>query len=354
MKKYNEILDLIRSAYFEKTGENAELYGDIGARFQAVASELLSLYVYGEFVLKQAFPQTAAGQYLDNHAALRDIKRKTAQKAEGQLTFYVLEPAEAPLEIPEGTVCSVKNRPFIQFVTTEQGSIAAGDTQVTVNASATQEGAEANAGAGTVTVMVNPPVSVYGVTNEDAFSGGYDEESDESLRKRILSSYKICQSGFSAESIREQLLAVEEATDCMVLFNDGEYIIYVKTKSGQLTEEVKNALLERLSITRVSSYPVNIINAEQKSYNLVLNVQLESDDEEVVEKVEENVKALCSSVRMGENLSLARAAYAAASVDGVTYCEASSGEALDGYLYSDNGVYLELNTLKVNYNVGSI
>ena len=37
---YDEILNNMKNAFYEKSGENVDLMSDLGARFQAVASEL--------------------------------------------------------------------------------------------------------------------------------------------------------------------------------------------------------------------------------------------------------------------------------------------------------------------------
>ena len=98
---YDEILNNMKNAFYEKSGENVDLMSDLGARFQAVASELYSLSCYGDYILRQSFPQTASGTELDYHAALRDITRKSASKSSGELTFYVDEPIETELTVPK-------------------------------------------------------------------------------------------------------------------------------------------------------------------------------------------------------------------------------------------------------------
>lgn len=338
----------MQSAYFEKTGTTVDWHSDTGIRLQTVASELLSLYAYSDFVLKESMVQTAEGSYLDNHAALRGMQRKTASNASGQLTFYIPEVQETAVTIPEGTICAMKSKPFVQLITTQEGYIAAGDTAVSVPASATRPGADGNAPAGTVTVMVNPPTEVLGVINDTAFEGGFDAESDEALRNRILTSYKICQTGFSPASVREQLLQIEELADCSVQFQPNEYLIDIKPKSGQLTEALETEIERRLAVTAVTDYPVVIRCCSLKTFHLVLNLHMYYADATAEEAAKTRVAAICSALHIGESLSLSRVSYALADLASVRYCETASTEATEGIVLCDSSEALALADIEVH------
>ena len=283
-----------------------------------------------------------------NHAALRDIRRKTAAKAAGTLTFSIFEAQETAVTVPVGTVCAMKNKPFVQFVTTQEGVIAVGDTAVTVAAQAVTAGAEGNAPAGTVTVMVNSPAEVLGVTNEAAFDGGFDAESDEALRRRILTSYRICQTGFSADSVREQLLQLEEVADCRVLFDTDTFRIYVRTKSNRITPALEEEIRRRLAVTEVTDYTVTVQSCNIKTFDLILSLHLRYADDTVEETVRERVRALCSTLRIGESLSLSRIAYALADIDSLRYCETASNEAAEDTIYCSDDEILQTDHIEVN------
>lgn len=349
IKTYQDILDTMQSAYFEKTGNTIDWHSDNGIRMQTVASEVLSLYAFGDFVLKEAMVQTAEGDYLDNHAALRAIRRKTASKAYGTLTFFVPEAQENAVTIPSGTVCAMKSKPFVQLITTQEGVIAAGDTAVTVPAEATRAGADGNAPTGTVTVMVNPPAEVLGVRNDTAFQGGYDTESDEALRRRILQSYQICQTGFSADSIREQLLQIEELADCSVQFSNDEYLIDIKPKSGQLTEALETEINRRMAVSAVTDCAVVIRCCTIKMFRLVLNLYRNYTDAEAEEEIRTRVSAICSALHIGESLNLSRITYALADLPSVRFCEAASTAATEGVVLCDSGAALSLEELEVHF-----
>ena len=339
----------MKNAYFERRGEVPELQSDIGVRFQAVASELLSLSAYADFILRQAFPQTAAGEYLEFHAELRDIERKSASKSSGTLTFYINEASETDIELPEGIICSVKDKPFVQLKTTKKGTIWAGETEVSVKAEAVTAGADGNAAAESVTVMVNPPVGIAGVINKENFSGGCDEEGDSALRRRIVNSYSIPQLGYSQASVCEQILTIDEVLDCAVTFDGSHFNIAVRSKSGYIDLGLRGEIMDKLPVIQVSSITINLSEAEAKSFDLTVNAYLSAADKDrAADAIKEAVKNACGELRIGENLNLSRIAYAASSVDGVKYCELAGSDALDGTIYCDFNEYLSLESVEVN------
>ena len=348
MATFNEIFNTLKTAYFETTGETEPIGSDLEARFKAVASELFSLSCYGEWALKQAFPQSATGEQLDLHAQLRGIERKTASPAEGELTFYINEASAESISVPSGTVCAITDKPFVQFETLENAAIAAGDTECTVSARAITPGESSNAAAGEIDVMVNPPSGVAGVRNDYAFCGGCDEESDTSLRRRICSSYSVPQAALSVASVKELLLTVEEILDCLVSFDYETYTVCVKTKSGSVSSALEDEITSLIIGTQAMCYSVDVSNAQAEEFDLVVSLSAISGDvQTVIQKAEAAVRDLCSNLEINTALSLNKIAFAVSSVDGVGYCEVASPQALGGTVYSDAESYPKLRELRV-------
>lgn len=199
-RTYEEILDSMKSAYFNECGFVVEKDSTTYKDYEILASELYSLSCYGDYIFKQAFVQSATGENLDMLGELRGCKRKTAAYAAGVLTFSASEVSEEDIVIPSKTVCSAAERPFIQFVTAEDAVIEAGQTQVSVNARAINTGYEYNVDSGSISVMVNAPAGVSSVTNIEAFDGGFSPEDDAHYRKRIINNYSITQNGINCTS----------------------------------------------------------------------------------------------------------------------------------------------------------
>lgn len=65
VKTVEEIYQEMLSAYGEKTGVAPAEGCDLSARLYACAAQVFSLYVQAGWVARQAFPQTAEGEYLE-------------------------------------------------------------------------------------------------------------------------------------------------------------------------------------------------------------------------------------------------------------------------------------------------
>ena len=206
MKTTDEIYQEMKALFCEKSGASLREGGDMALRLYTAAAQLYTLWAQADFLEKQAFPQTAAGEYLDRHAQSRGLTRTPAATAAGTLTFSRKEAAQTATEIPKGCVCATLGG--VQFATTETGWILSGETAADVPAAALREGAAGNAAAGSVVQMLQPPAGVVGCTNESAFSGGRDEESDESLRSRLLNSYRKLPNGANAAYYETQVLDI--------------------------------------------------------------------------------------------------------------------------------------------------
>ena len=208
--------------------------GDMAVRLYAVAAQLYALYVQADWVGRQCFPQTAQGDYLDKHAQLRGLERRAATAAVGVLSFETDHPPEADLSIPEGTVCM---------------------TAAQVRARAVEPGAAGNAAAGTVRAMAVAPVGVSRCTNPEAFSGGLDAEGDESLRERVLETFRRMPNGANAAFYQQEALSFPEVAAATVVARPrgvGTVDVFLATAAGLpdsgLLEQVAAHLEERREI----------------------------------------------------------------------------------------------------------
>ncbi|MBQ7740593.1 MAG: baseplate J/gp47 family protein [Eubacterium sp.] len=347
---YDSIINKLKEAYFEKTGERVFEESDLSARFQAVASELFSLAAYGEFILSQAFPQSAKSEYLDLHAALRGMTRKQPSKARGTLTFMLNEAALSDVEIPQGTVCASEKSAYIQFETTESAVIQAGETAVDVPARALECGAQYNVSSGEVSVMVTPPVGVSSVINDKPFEFGYDSESDEALRERLVNSYSIPKSGMSFDSIRQQLLQLDGVLDAGVFMGENNSInVYVKSAQNVISQELENEIRDNIPFADMLGYTVNVFECETVSFDLALDITAESSKlESVARSAEKALEYLKNASQIGRRIELSRIAYSLSDIDGVKYCDIASPSADGGIINCTKSQALKLADLTVN------
>lgn len=350
---YTEILNEMKTAFFLEKGEPVKELSDLELRFRAVASEVYSVAAYGNFILRQGFPQTASGEYLDRHAALRSIKRKTASLAAGELTFSLAAETQTDVTVPAGTVCSVSGSPYIQFATDENAVIPAGEISVTVGATALKAGDEHNAAAGEVTVMVNPPDYVFSVTNENAFAGGNDGESDEALRERILSSYSSVKFGVNAASLREMILTVDDVTDAFVSTDDDKentMIVCLKTRDSEITQVIQDEIGDLLGFAALCGIELNFISAEEQPFNVIAEVKALSgyNKDEIKAETEERIRAFCSGEKIGKSYTASAIAAACRDIDGVEYIDAFISSGGPDAVSCDATQYLKLKDTEVS------
>ena len=139
---YQEML----AAYAKRRGGQLEEDCELAVRLWAAAAQIQALEAQAEWVLGQSFPQTAAGVYLDRHAAVRNMTRQGGSRAVGSLTFTLANAQTGAVRIETGTVCMTEGA--VRFRTTENGVIPAGELSVTVAAEAVEPGAAAMWGPG--------------------------------------------------------------------------------------------------------------------------------------------------------------------------------------------------------------
>ena len=128
----DEIYSQMAQTFQTETGLALAGDGDMAVRLYAVAAQIYALYVQADWVARQAFPQTAEGEYLDLHAQLRSLERKEATRAVGTLRFTAGEASENDRAIPLGTVCMTAG--LVRFETIQAAVLSAGATQVDVPA----------------------------------------------------------------------------------------------------------------------------------------------------------------------------------------------------------------------------
>lgn len=214
---YERLLGRMVERYTQLTGFAPDDASDIGIRLKVLAEELGILYETATRLREEVFPQTSSGIYLERHAQTRGLTRKGGVAAVGVLRFSRSTAPGVDLPVPEGTICSTATDPICRYVTTGAGVLKAGETWVDLPARAAQVGSGSNAAQGSVVVMVTPVGQMGGVSNPIPFTGGMDAEDDESLRERLLESYKVVSNGTNSASYLQRVLGYDGITDAKVL-----------------------------------------------------------------------------------------------------------------------------------------
>ena len=173
-----EILEIIPDEYDKSEGQH---YYNFTKPTANIVSQLRG------FDLPKAigliWPKSSFDEFLDWHANCRQMERKEAQYASGEITIT----GTPGTVIPAGYNVATESKndiPSKDYITRVSCTIGA-DGTVTVPAVATAAGIIGNTAAGTIVVNSSSFDDVTAIINNEPFKGGIDEEDDESLIKRI-------------------------------------------------------------------------------------------------------------------------------------------------------------------------
>lgn len=134
-------------------------------------------------VLKQILPEWSYGDFLEGHAKSRNLTRRAATAASGELTIT----GDAGTVIPTGSLfstASVNEEASVDYATTESATIPESGV-VVIPIQCTKTGTTGNTAANTIVLVSSKNNGISSVTNEEAVTGGTEQESDESLRERV-------------------------------------------------------------------------------------------------------------------------------------------------------------------------
>ncbi len=320
MKSVDEIYQELLAAFAQRAGFVPGDACDLAVRLYAAAAQIQALDIQAEWVLDQSFPQTAQGVYLDRHAAMRGLSRLPASRAAGTLRFSVSSPPAMPVDIPAGTVCMTADER--RFQTTDSVTLEAGRLYADAPAEALEGGSGGNAVAGAIRFLTACPVAVTACVNPAAFSGGSDAEDDETLRKRVLESYRRLPNGANAAWYEQTAMSHEGVAAARAVGRArgvGTVDVYIAGENGlpgaALLEEVQSDLQERREIAvdvRVKAprvVPVNVSAA--------VAVREGADPSQVIAQAKLAVASLFTGRMLGRPVRLAELGSRLYSLEGV-------------------------------------
>ena len=327
MKEISEIYGQMLEVFEQKTGFAMEDTADLAVRLYAAAAQVQSAYVYCDWVLRQAFVQTAEAEFLEAHAMQRGLERKQGVCANGVLRFRVEQPRGQDVLIEAGTVCTTAG--LIRFVTTEDGVIAAGERYTDIPAVAEQIGASGNVAAQAICVMTKAPVGVVGVMNPSAFTGGCDAEDDEQLRARVVESFSRLPNGANAAFYEQRALqhdGVEAVTVLPRVNGVGTVGVVVSAADGVDETAVFEEIRADLQSVREIAVDVSVLppNVRYVDVEVQITPKRNADAEEAKSAVETAVRGFFTGKLLGGNVyraALGNAIYDTGLVENYTLIE---------------------------------
>ena len=252
MKTIDEIYRELLETFSSQSGYLPSASCDLSARLYAVAAQVQALYLQAEWVMGQAFPQTA----------------------QGYLRFQVDTAVAQDLSIPAETVCmTVEGR---RFQTVEAAVLEAGELYVDVLSKALEPGSGGNVAAGTVIRMAVAPAGVKSCTNPAAFVGGADQEGDEALRIRVLDSFKRLPNGANAAFYEREAMnfpGVAAAKAVGRARGIGTVDVYVATEAGLPGTELLEAIEADLQAKREIAVDVEVCAPQEQTVDVTVAIQ---------------------------------------------------------------------------------
>lgn len=323
MKTIEEIYQELAEEFQTRTGLTASGSGDLAARFYSVAAQLYSLYVQAEWTRRQCFPQTALGEDLDRHAQLRGLSRRQAAPATGTVRFYVDGDRQTDTVIPAGTVCMTAGE--IRFLTDEEGTVAAGGTQIDLPVTAAEPGARGNVDAGTIVFLAVPPVGVTACANLSGLTDGQDTEGDDQLRERVLATYRRLANGANTVFYEQAAMAFDGVAAVTVLPRNrgvGTVDVVAAAQGGVPDETLLAELQDYFDSVREIAVDVQVLAPTVNTVDVAVTVTARDGYEfsAVAAAVEAALRGWFTGERLGSPVLRAELTALLFGVEGVANC----------------------------------
>ncbi len=350
MESYENILQRMEETYEQESGSQVETVSEVGLRLRVLAGELYRLETSLDWLERQAFPQTATGEQLDLHGAQRGVTRQPATKATGVVSFSRYLPLSFDLVVPKGTVCATSGEPVVEYETTEDAVLKAGNLTIEVPVQAVVAGSSGNAAAGYVTTLVNAPTGINYAANESAITGGKDQEEDEPYRQRVLDAYGHSPNGANADYYREIALGHEGITMVQVIpraSGAGTVDLYVWGEDDVPSQDVMDSLQAELEQQREISVTVSVKAAQKVPMGIPVKLKVpeEVDFEWGVAETQKAVTAYFDTLGIGDGFLLTeitRAILNAVPAEAVEYSSALFDmDGVAGFLIRPSSVTVE-------------
>lgn len=330
MKTVEEIYEEMLSVFRQETGAEASAVSDLSVKLYAVAAQVYGLYAQAEWLSRQCFPQTAQGEWLERHAALRGLERRGAVKAKGVIRFSAAAVGGTDLTVPAGTVCATAG--LTRFETLEDATLPAGSVYVEVPAQAVEPGAGGNVPGGSILVMAAPPVGIGGCSNRLAFAGGTDAEGDESLRARILETYRRMPNGANAAFYEQGALSFDQVAACTVQPRKrgvGTVDVIVSTHEGVPGEALLEEIQDYFDQRREIAVDVLVKAPETAPVNVTASIEVAGgwDGTAVTAAVRKAVGDFFSGERLSGPILVARLNQLIFTTPGVANCKVTAPAA---------------------------
>lgn len=226
------------------------------------AIEIANAYVELDTVFGLAFADTSEGEYLEKICIPFGVYRKQSVKSKGEVT----------LNGPKGTIIPVATRvqttigESVFFVTLEEITLTGNPVKVAVEC---EIGGEiGNVAIGDINALA--PGDLYGIVtviNETAIEGGVNQESDESLYKRLVDRAQNPATSGNANHYKQWALEVPGVGDVKVfpVWNGGNTVkvVLLDDNKRKPDESTINKVIAHIEANKPVGPTITTIGAEE-------------------------------------------------------------------------------------------
>lgn len=218
----------LRDLQNQNPAAHVHVGSDNHVRATAIAAVGEGQYQHQEWILRQAFADTADSAYLEKHAAKYGIYRKTATFAGGKVRVR----GAVGATVPVGQQINVGDKVYLAAESAVIGALGSAEIAVI----ATVAGSAQNQATETTAILQSVPTGIDSSAVLLTMVGGTDAESDESLLARYEERLRRPAAGGNQYDFRNWCLEVPGVVDAFIYplrrgngFVDA--VIWVKTVS---------------------------------------------------------------------------------------------------------------------------
>lgn len=307
---FDSLWQRLAREYEQESGQGIREASDTGLRLKVLAGELYRLSQQQEWLRRQAFPQTATGDWLDRHGEARGVFRSGGSKAQGTLRFSRYLPLSFDYSIPKGTLCCSSGDGAVQVETLQEAVIQAGALSVDVPAQAVESGSGGNLASGTVTTLLDALTGVNFLTNPQPFTGGSDAEGDELYRARILKAYAMVPTGSNAAWYRDAALSYDGITAAQAVpraNGAGTVALYLWGEGAEPSAGLLARVEEELSAQKDIGVTLTVAAASSTAVNVYARVKYAdgADTDSAQERLQQSLNLYFAGKEVGEGVPLA-------------------------------------------------
>lgn len=180
------------------------------------------LYGYLDWLARQLMPDTAEEEHLERWASIWGVSRKATGHASGDVSIT----GTPGTVLPEGTICLRSDA--VRYAVVSDATVG-DDGTGTAFLSAVDAGTAGNAPIGTVLALASPVSGLDSrVQAADGLTGGTDEETDESLKSRLLATIQRTPMGGTQADYEQWALEVPGVTRAFVTQEMGRGTVTVR------------------------------------------------------------------------------------------------------------------------------